>query len=779
MKKRVVLGFVFLFIFTIVSAADNLCLDDTGWDVDLVTNNVDLGYMGHGALAVGSSISAGTLPVTRLIDGDYHTYLDVSDVSTVNHLNVDFIVEFPSPVPEIELISFKYHDWSPSSEKFYNSVFVYSNGIWTDIGGSWRTDNINCTNERVFDTNLFSAEHAVYPSTFHPMHYTREREVNCTGSYKNVEKIKVNFLAKSANTPYTGDGWNGFRLREIEALSVFPPVGSLPAVVPYSDDDVIMRLSNWSNAHGALWNETSYTVPIFYSDIFPEYPMSGYDLHSCTGSNFVLGLNDVINAHAAGLPGIPNYDTSVCYGDLICDLDFAQVGDSDCQDFGGRLIASLNEQSNAHIYYRNSTHHVPSDIVNYPYQLCCKVSGFVGGPSATCGDGIIDSGESCDNSNLSSYTCASLGYTGGSLACDASCGFDISGCTDASTGVCGDGIIDSGESCDGTNISSTCVSLGYTGGSLACDASCNHDLTGCSSASVPPSGAYWADTEGNPITQANFGDTVLMYSVGGTSGVFDIYEDDLVFNDEIVTGIFGKAQGVNYIGKWTIPSRSSLAVLTSDFSDFMFRIDGAWSNSLEIVYGSDSEIIVDLVSPSCGLYFDESDIVEIVIAASDSDDIIEGSVFINGNEVKTFGNGGVVFNYTFASPGNVSVIVDASNERGRIVRDFSNVMVLDKEAGNYVDGKYVAACILKPEDSSDISGHNVSFDASTTRAIDVVSGIVNHILPGSANLIWNWRFMPEDREVSFSNDVSSDPYNFVVNFPRAGHNSAELSIEVI
>jgi hypothetical protein len=48
----------------------------------------------------------------------------------------------------------------------------------------------------------------------------------------------------------------------------------------------------------------------------------------------------------------------------------------------------------------------------------------------TCGNGVIDSpSESCDRMDLGGSTCQNLGYTGGTLACDSTCHFDISECT--------------------------------------------------------------------------------------------------------------------------------------------------------------------------------------------------------------------------------------------------------------------------------------------------------------------------------------------------------------
>lgn len=57
-----------------------------------------------------------------------------------------------------------------------------------------------------------------------------------------------------------------------------------------------------------------------------------------------------------------------------------------------------------------------------------------------CGNGRIDSGEDCDGTNLNGKTCATLSgatYTGGTLACSSSCTFVTSGCTapTVSTGI--------------------------------------------------------------------------------------------------------------------------------------------------------------------------------------------------------------------------------------------------------------------------------------------------------------------------------------------------------
>lgn len=66
-----------------------------------------------------------------------------------------------------------------------------------------------------------------------------------------------------------------------------------------------------------------------------------------------------------------------------------------------------------------------------------------GGGASPCGNGVIDPGESCDGAELGDATCEGQGYPGGTLACDASCGLDISKCTGAD--LCTDGLDNDGD----------------------------------------------------------------------------------------------------------------------------------------------------------------------------------------------------------------------------------------------------------------------------------------------------------------------------------------------
>ena len=135
-----------------------------------------------------------------------------------------------------------------------------------------------------------------------------------------------------------------------------------------------------------------------------------------------------------------------------------------------------------------------------------------------CGNGYLDQGEACDTNSSGngapvfqgSSLCSNYdGYTAGSLKCSSDCkSIDFSECTPSpNPSLCGNGLVDSGEMCDGTNFTQsdgttlTCASqLGgsYTG-SLSCSSTC---LSVGTANCVPPapSGCSISDT----VTQTNW-----------------------------------------------------------------------------------------------------------------------------------------------------------------------------------------------------------------------------------------------------------------------------------
>jgi cysteine-rich repeat protein len=86
---------------------------------------------------------------------------------------------------------------------------------------------------------------------------------------------------------------------------------------------------------------------------------------------------------------------------------------------------------------------------------CAPETGYActGMPSScdpVCGDGAIVGGETCDGTNFGGATCTSLGFVGGgTLACSATtCLRNTSGCLATN---CGNGTVNTGEECDDSN----------------------------------------------------------------------------------------------------------------------------------------------------------------------------------------------------------------------------------------------------------------------------------------------------------------------------------------
>lgn len=117
-------------------------------------------------------------------------------------------------------------------------------------------------------------------------------------------------------------------------------------------------------------------------------------------------------------------------------------------------------------------------------QWCVELTLAADDP-VSCGDVVAHYGEACDGTDLGGADCASLGlgFTGGVLGCLGDCtGFDTSGCV---TEVCGDGVAEGSEPCDGADLGEVagCDDIpGFSGaGGVTCTEGCTFDTSACTS----------------------------------------------------------------------------------------------------------------------------------------------------------------------------------------------------------------------------------------------------------------------------------------------------------
>lgn len=431
-------------------------------------------------------------------------------------------------------------------------------------------------------------------------------------------------------------------------------------------------------------------------------------------------------------------------------FSFVFVFAGTCDD--DQTIMRLYQSSNSHVSFWNES------VADYTFEICYdEIFGekYIGANPHQCTDSNrVFSLYNTSNSHASEIN--DVYYTEDVCYGDLVCEYD----TTAGSGCANNGEVIARMYSDYNSHVSSSSDVGYT--IKVC----------CASSSI-----YWADMSGNLITQADAGDTVQMIYKGGTAGDMIIKEKDIIGDDDIRI-VSGELKDGLVIGFWEITDGDLLK--TTDYGDFYFEINGEKSESLEVLLnGDDDPTNVNLTSPSCGSYYDKDTNLSISISISDDDDLINGSLKIGKDVIETFQNGDHVFNHVFDSPGDFSVVLETTGGRGGKSRDISNIMILDKDVGGYIDGEYVAACILKPFDYSEIKESVVDFDASTTRGINVTGGVLKVLKPeDGAVFSWYWNFRPEDRDRILEDTSNPFAYKFTKVFPIAGINSAHLRVEI-
>ena len=167
------------------------------------------------------------------------------------------------------------------------------------------------------------------------------------------------------------------------------------------------------------------------------------------------------------------YNSSVCQSlqntSAVCGNGIVSSGE-DCEgtELGGKTCTSLG---------------FPGGTLSCKPNCKYNISQCTPLPIAVCGDGTRDLHrfELCDRTDFKGLQCAGLGpFTGGTLGCTAQCSLNTSSCQGSTTGNCGNQVINTGETCEGTNLGNeSCSSLGFTSGSLRCSASCQYDVSNC------------------------------------------------------------------------------------------------------------------------------------------------------------------------------------------------------------------------------------------------------------------------------------------------------------
>src|SRR3989344_1695284 len=166
-----------------------------------------------------------------------------------------------------------------------------------------------------------------------------------------------------------------------------------------SGGNVVVGLSDASNAHGETSTSSSYNLALccnFAGNL------------TCSGSNKILGLSSATNAHAQ-IPNQTSYTTNVCYKDLECISTSNSCGDSQNPNYPIKTL-SLFSTSNSHLGI-SGFHEI---------NVCCK-SATVNVPEVNCGNGVVDTGETCDGIKLNGLTCNSFGFSGGQISCSSRC----------------------------------------------------------------------------------------------------------------------------------------------------------------------------------------------------------------------------------------------------------------------------------------------------------------------------------------------------------------------
>jgi hypothetical protein len=288
---------------------------------------------------------------------------------------------------------------------------------------------------------------------------------------------------------------------------------------------------------------------------------------------------------------------------------------------------------------------------------------------------------------------------------------------------------------------------------------------------------FWTDMNGDRISLVRNNSYVRINSSG--SFPYNVFES--VGNN--LFSLEDNIWNVNYV------SSNGLNFSFDDSNGLL-----SYSENLLVVnlQEKDKRMEISILDPLCGNYSAKGSIREIIINASDPDDLITGNVSVSGVKVGDFdnSNGNIVrFSYNFNSAGNIQIVVTANNSKGYRQRVVSNIMVYDTSGSS--GQEYVAACIDSPRNFDVFETSVVFFNASSSGGLKFSPP--NDFEPvGPEKLFFNWTFFNSATDPytyfepclglgseSCPDDEEGSVYLFSRHFPTVNNNRASLTVSLI
>ncbi len=167
----------------------------------------------------------------------------------------------------------------------------------------------------------------------------------------------------------------GFALLVFTFLFSFSLVSAQAITCP-NQNDIILKLSGDTNAHGAIYSDTApnYLREICYSTIFQQSapPPTPAISRNCVANNILVRLEAPTNAHGQ-VPSVNTYTTNVCYPGLTCN----SIGSGTCAP-GEKEVVSLESPTNSHLGIAGT----------YANKICCSLTSILPGISSPVHRGV-------------------------------------------------------------------------------------------------------------------------------------------------------------------------------------------------------------------------------------------------------------------------------------------------------------------------------------------------------------------------------------------------------